>query len=238
MITLYQFHPVWGLPSASPFCMKLETYLRMTKLMYEVKYIADPQKAPKGKLPFIRVGNETFTDSELIIDELKSRHGNALDAHLSTEEMAIGTLLEEVCNERLYWHLVYWRWQDDSGWASVKNDFFSQMPQLIKCFALPMVRKKVLNQLHMQGTGRHSKEELTHMAKKSLEAIAQLLGTKKYILGEHPTSYDATLFAFLANILFTPLFSPLKQEAEKFETFIPYCYRMWEAYFPDFTILT
>jgi len=35
MIKLYQFHPAWGLPNPSPFCMKVETYLRMAGLPYE-----------------------------------------------------------------------------------------------------------------------------------------------------------------------------------------------------------
>lgn len=36
MIKLYQFEPVWGIPNASPFRMKIETYLRMTALPYEM----------------------------------------------------------------------------------------------------------------------------------------------------------------------------------------------------------
>jgi hypothetical protein len=36
MIKLYQFNAAWGLPNPSPFCMKVETYLRMVSLPYEV----------------------------------------------------------------------------------------------------------------------------------------------------------------------------------------------------------
>ena len=32
MIKLFQFPPAFGLPNASPFCMKLETWLRMAGL--------------------------------------------------------------------------------------------------------------------------------------------------------------------------------------------------------------
>jgi hypothetical protein len=35
LITLHQFAPAFGLPNASPFCMKLETYLRMAGLPCE-----------------------------------------------------------------------------------------------------------------------------------------------------------------------------------------------------------
>ena len=44
MIKLFQFPPYWGLPNASPFCMKVETYLRMTGIPYQNVYVRDPRK--------------------------------------------------------------------------------------------------------------------------------------------------------------------------------------------------
>jgi hypothetical protein len=37
MITLYEFAPVWGIPNLSPARVKVETYLRMVRLPYEVR---------------------------------------------------------------------------------------------------------------------------------------------------------------------------------------------------------
>ncbi|WP_310483468.1 glutathione S-transferase C-terminal domain-containing protein [Chamaesiphon sp. VAR_48_metabat_403] len=37
-IKLYQFAPAFGLPNASSFCLKLETYLRMMDLPFEPVY--------------------------------------------------------------------------------------------------------------------------------------------------------------------------------------------------------
>ena len=54
MIKLIKFGAVWGLPSASPFCLKLETYLRMTKLPYESVVNPDLRLAPYRKLPYIK----------------------------------------------------------------------------------------------------------------------------------------------------------------------------------------
>ncbi len=53
MIKLYQFDPAFGLPNASPFCMKLETYLRMAQLPFEIEpaTLQAFNKAPKGKMP-------------------------------------------------------------------------------------------------------------------------------------------------------------------------------------------
>jgi hypothetical protein len=55
MITLYQFEPAFGLPNASPFCLKLETWLRMAGLPYEAPRmtLSAMGRSPKGKLPYI-----------------------------------------------------------------------------------------------------------------------------------------------------------------------------------------
>ena len=60
MIRLHQFAPAFGLLNASPFCMKLEMYLRMAGLPYEAVNSGDVMKAPKRKLPYIDDGG-TFT---------------------------------------------------------------------------------------------------------------------------------------------------------------------------------
>ena len=52
-VKLYQFPSAWGLPNPSPFCMKLEVFLRLAEIPYEIVTWPDPRKAPKGKLPFI-----------------------------------------------------------------------------------------------------------------------------------------------------------------------------------------
>lgn len=79
MIKVYQFAPAWGLPNASPFCMKLETYLRMADIPYEIVPNADVRKAPKGKMPYIKHEGKVIGDSGLIIEYLKSVYGDKLD---------------------------------------------------------------------------------------------------------------------------------------------------------------
>ena len=87
MIRLYQYAPALGLPNASPFCMKLETYLRMAQLPFVAPQISlrDIGRAPKGKLPYVRDGTTVLADSTLIIDHLKATYGDPLDAWLSAE---------------------------------------------------------------------------------------------------------------------------------------------------------
>ena len=79
MLKLVQFHPAFGSRNMSPYCLKLETYLRMTGIAHEVVWNSDTSKAPKGKLPYIIDGDQVMGDSVLIIDYLKEKHGDPLD---------------------------------------------------------------------------------------------------------------------------------------------------------------
>ena len=102
MIKLYQFHPVWNLPNTSPFCMKLETYLRMAKIPFEIVRVSDPRKCPKGKLPYIRDNETIISDSDFIINYLQQKYGDSLDNHLNQEEKAIALALQRMLEEHLY----------------------------------------------------------------------------------------------------------------------------------------
>ena len=55
MIKLYSFPPLDGLPSASPFCVKVEAYLRMAGIPYEIRKMIDPRCLPSSPLGHIEV---------------------------------------------------------------------------------------------------------------------------------------------------------------------------------------
>ena len=63
----------WGLPSRSPFVMKIDCYLRMMGLLYERVHWHGPsdfQRAPKGEIPWIEDGESKIADSGFIVDYL------------------------------------------------------------------------------------------------------------------------------------------------------------------------
>src|ERR1043166_3922181 len=65
MITLYTFGSAFGLPDPSPFVMKAETLLKMSKLPYRTD-TGGFTKAPKGKLPYIADDGTIVADPTLI----------------------------------------------------------------------------------------------------------------------------------------------------------------------------
>jgi glutathione S-transferase len=233
MIVLYQFPPAFGLPNASPFCMKVENYLRMTGLPYRSAYGLELSKSPKGKLPFIEDEGRLVGDSGLILDDLKAKHGDPLDAGLSPRERAASLGLIRLMEEHLYWCMVHARWIEPAGLEITRQAFFAQMPGPARWIVPLLVRRGIAKQLHGQGMGRHSRDEIYAMAAADIGALADFLGDRPYFLGERPTTLDAAAYAFIANIVQVPLELPPKQHALGFPNLLAYCQRMQAAYYPE-----
>lgn len=234
MITLYQFNRLWGLPNASPFCMKVETYLRMANIAYEVRPLNNPQKSPKKKFPFIKDNGKVVADSEFIIAYLKEKYGDTLDDRLSNKHKALSVLIDNCFSERLYWIVLYLRWQYEPNWQLLKGDFFNALPAFLKLFVPTLVRRNMLTELYNQGTGRHSLQEVVVMGIRTIDALVEILGEQSYFLGDKPTSIDATAFAFMANMLWIRVNDPLKDYFMSKKLLVSYCNRMWDNYFSDF----
>ncbi len=231
MITLHQFPSAWGLPNASPFCMKVETYLRMCGLPYTTVNVLNPTKAPKSKLPYITDGANTVADSSFILDYLKTTYGDQLDAGLDIRTRAEAHALRRLMEEHLYWCAVYDRWAVDENWALTKPAFFGALPPAVRDLVAALARRGQRRALHGQGVGRHGRDDVYALGRTDLTALADYLGTKPYFLGSEPTSLDATAYAFLANLLWVPIDSPLTRHARALDNLVAYTGRMKQRYY-------
>lgn len=231
MIKLYQFPPAWGLPNVSPFCMKVETYLRMASLPYECPRRADIRRAPKGKFPYIEDQGRRIADSGLIVEYLVATYGDKLDAELSAAQRAAALAIRRLLEEHLYWAMIHDRWEVRAHWQQTRRDFFGFLPPLVRRLLPPLIRKKVLAQLYGHGMGRHRSEEIYALGKADIDALAGLLGDQSFFLGESPSSLDASAYAFIANLMATPFDSPLKAATRSHSKLVSYAQRMRERYF-------
>ncbi len=233
MIKLHQFARTWGIPNLSHFCCKLETYLRLTKIPYEVVE-SMPPKAPKGKLPFIQDGDKKIADSDLIIQHLTQTHGDKLDADLSLEQKATSLSMQRLLEDHLFWVTMYTRWQySDENWQVNKKAIFHPFPPLIRDIVAGVFRILIRRQIYGQGIGRHTSEEIFQLGRNDLDALSNFLADKPYFMGDKPTSLDATAFGFLINTLGCPIGSPVKEYARSKQNLIDYCQRIMAEYYPD-----
>lgn len=231
MIKLFQFPAFWNLPNISPFCMKIETYLRMANLPYEVVAVQDPRKAPKQKLPYINDDGVIVADSGRIIKYLKQKYNDNLDASLTELQKAESLALQRLLEEHLYWILVYSRWVDPANWPVTKKTFFATLPILIRELVAASVHKKMIRYLHDQGIGRHTQEEIYDLGLDDLHALNEMLNHHVFLVRDVPTSIDASGYAFIANILVSPIPSPLQAYVKSQTNFVNYCEQMKKKFY-------
>ena len=223
MITLYQFESYQGLNS--PFCMKVEGYCKLAKVPYRVVSTL-AHKGPRGKLPFIEDNGKIIADSGFILSYLKENYGDPLDNALTEAQKALGHLLTQACEESLYFVFVYARWSDERYWSQTKQMFFSALPPLVKDIIPAMIRRSNRKALYAQGYGRLTQEEIYQMGKEDIDAIATFLKKTPYAVADYPTSYDAMLYGFLANIIKIEAQTPLKEAALSHPVLSDYVARM------------
>jgi glutathione S-transferase len=232
MITLYCFKPIAGLPDPSPFVTKAMTLLKMAGLDY-VEDRTGFSRAPKGKQPYIKDDGEVVADSTFIRFHLERVHGVDFDAHLTEEQKAIGWCVEKMCEEHLYWILARTRWLDDANFERGSAKLFEQIPAIARPLAKRFIRRRVAKSLWAQGMGRHSAAEVDALGIRDIEALATLIGDKRYLFGDEPCGADATVFAFLASIMAPMAESPIRDAALAKPALVAYRDRMMQAYFPQ-----
>eukprot|EP00761_Pharyngomonas_kirbyi_P005546 gb/GECH01005551.1/.p1 GENE.gb/GECH01005551.1/~~gb/GECH01005551.1/.p1 ORF type:complete len:145 (+),score=26.25 gb/GECH01005551.1/:1-435(+) len=124
-VQLYQFpvdQKTGG--SYSPFCLKVELFLRANNIPYETDFsLSVLQKAPKGKLPYIKYRGKITPDSSLIISELIRIHGGP-DTELTAKQRALGVCVQRLVEDHLYWYLVYVRWIAPENKSKVRLRYY------------------------------------------------------------------------------------------------------------------
>jgi glutathione S-transferase len=234
MIVLHQGPAAWGLANTSPFCLKLESYLRMAGVPYKVA-MADFRRAPKGKIPFIEEDGKLMGDSQHIIEHLERKSPAPLDARLGDEERVKGHLVRRLMEDSIYWHIIHVRWDMDEGWQVWRPIFESIFPPVIKNVAVPMIRRKVIKGLHTHGLGRHRREEILEMGKADISAVAKVLGDKPFLLGDNPTTFDATAYAFIATITAFPVDSAFRRHTLEQHNLVRYVDRFQQRFFANWS---
>ena len=235
MITLYQFTPLMGLPNASPFCMKLELYLRLAGLEHKVVTLKGLRGSPTGKAPYIDIDGEVIADSGLIINRLEAKFGHPVDGKLTLAERGQSLAFQRMMEEHLYWVAVYMRWVD----PGTRKHWEPHMQKLIGLpgFLTPLVSKLAARGigkvLHGQGIGRHAPETIWRMGIADIQALAHWLGNRTWAFGDAPTTLDSVMAAFIGNIARTPWDNPLTAATLKHGTLVAHFERVMARCFPE-----
>lgn len=209
-LKVYHLPGAWGLVSVSPFCLKLDSFLRMTGIAHQSITAAAPFRGPKRKAPWIEHEGRTIGDSTLIIAYLKERFGVDPDAALTSTQRGTAVAIQRLVEENLYWAMVHDRWRRPENWPILKSTVLGRIPSPIRNLLAPMARRGVKAQINGHGLGLHAEAEIQAIAGRDIDALAALLGDGPWFFGAEPTETDAVVFSLLANIAFVDFASPMK----------------------------
>lgn len=225
MIKLIKFPAAFGLLDPSPFVVKTMMTLKIAGLALNTEAVTNPGRGPKGKLPAIADDGEVIGDSEMIRWYVERKYGVELDHGLNARERAVSHAFARMIEERLYWAMVYARWNEPAGWTRTNLTFFSAIPPGIRALAAAFIQRQVRRDLHGQGVGRHSQDEIYRLGVLDVQAMAAQLGDKPWFMGEAPSSVDCTAYLFVSGIVDPPFDNPVKDETLRHANLVAYAQR-------------
>jgi glutathione S-transferase len=233
-LKLFQFPRMFSVPNLSPFCCKLETWLRITGIPYEVVE-SDPRKAPRGKLPFIEDGGARIGDTSLIIDHLKRTRGVDPDAQLDAAQRATALLVQRTLEEHYAFVTLYTHFIRTEGWQHT-HATFDPVPAVIRSLVQSTVRGRMRKILWTQGILRHSDEDIIEAGLADWRAVLTVMPGGAFFFGDKPTGTDAIVFGALATTVLTPIKSPISDFLRSQPDCLAYAERMRAQFFPELRV--
>ncbi|XP_001337941.2 failed axon connections homolog [Danio rerio] len=235
-IILHQFaRPKTGVPSLSPFCLKIETYLRMADLPYQNYF--DGQLSPQGKMPWIAYNKEQVCGTEFIIDFLEEQLGVNLNSSLSPQEKAISRAITKMVEEHFYWTIAYCQWVDNVEETQKMLSTNGPLSDLLRQILGQVTGGIVKREMYGHGIGRFSRDEVYKLMEKDMRTLATLLGNKKYLMGQTFSTVDAAVFGHLAQAMWTlPGTRPEQLIKGEFINLAMYCERIRRKFWPEWFV--
>lgn len=191
------------------------------------EHVFDASAAPRGQLPYVVDDGETIGDSETIIAHAIAKYRLTIDAALSQDARRTNHFVTRMLDD-LYWVMSYSRWKDDRFYPAFRDAFIAQHPQLT---AEGLEKAKAYNsqRYHYQGIGRYAPEQAYARGLADLEVLAEIVPAAGFVHGATPTSCDAGIYGFIANIYYFPIPTPLKAFVDAHKNLVAHCERIHAA---------
>ena len=221
MLTLYSYPELFGVADNNGYGLKVFAFLKLAKVPFVHEHIFDASKAPRGQLPYVVDDGETIGDSDTIIAHVTRKYGVTLDAALTPAQRTTNHLVTRMLDD-LYWVMSYSRWKDERYWPAFSAALKREHPNVTD-EALDKAREFNFQRYHYQGIGRYAPEAAYARGLADLGVLASLIPAQGFVHGAAPTSIDAGIYGFIANIWFYDIDTPLKQFVVKQPNIVRHC---------------
>ncbi len=231
-IIVWQIDGCWDLPSASPFCIKLQAWLRMAGVAHEVRALRGRPRSANGKVPYVQMPDgRMIGDTAMIMDTLSAERGLTLDEGLDERQRATATTITRMLEDHFYWAIVWDRWILSEHWPRTKSAYFGWMPPPVRWLVPVVARRGVRRAFDGQGFGRMSDDQIVARIEQDLDALSSWLRDAEHCLGR-PSSLDAIVYAFLTSAMRTPFDGPLRRAVAGRDELVTYCDRFEARWWP------
>jgi glutathione S-transferase len=208
MITLYSYPELFGVADNNGYGLKVFAFLKLAGLPFRHEHLFDASAAPRGQLPYIVDDGETIGDSDSILAHLIRKYRLGIDAALTPVQRVTDHLVTRMLDD-LYWVMSYSRWKDERFFPLFRDAFMAQHTQL-DAAGLDKARDYNAQRYFFQGIGRYPPDQAYARGLADLQVLADLIPASGYAHGAKPSSIDAAIYGFIANIHFFPIETPLK----------------------------
>jgi glutathione S-transferase len=209
MLTLYSYPELFGVADNNGYGLKVFAFLKLAGVPFRHEHIFDASAAPRGQLPYIDDDGETVGDSETIIAHLIAKRRLTIDSALTASQRDTSHLITRMLDD-LYWVMSYSRWKDERFWPLFRDALMREHPSLTEA-GLLKAREFNFQRYHFQGIGRYAPDAAYARGLADLKVLADLTPANGHLHGDQPSSIDAGIYGFIANIYFYEIDTPLRQ---------------------------
>ncbi len=227
MIVLYSYPALFGAADNNGYGLKVFAFMRLARLPFTHEHVFDASAAPRGQLPYIVDDGEVIGDSETIIAHLISKYRLTIDAALGPRERRLNLLVTRLLDD-LYWVMSYSRWKDERFWPEFQAALLREHSNLTEA-GLAKAREFNGQRYFFQGIGRYAPDAAYARGLADLDVLDDIVSAGGYVHGANPTSVDAGIYGFIANIYFYDIETPLKQSVSSRPNLVRHCLAVHET---------
>jgi glutathione S-transferase len=227
MLTLYSYPELFGVADNNGYGLKVFAFLRLADVPFRHEHIFDASAAPRGQLPYIVDDGETIGDSDTIIAYLIAKYRLTIDERLTGAQRDTDHMITRMLDD-LYWVMSYSRWKDEQFWPAFRDALLTQHPNLTEA-GLRKAQEFNFQRYHFQGIGRFAPDAAYARGLADLRVLANVIPASGYVHGAKPTSIDAGIYGFVANIYFFEIETPLRQFVVAHTNIVQHCRAIHDA---------
>jgi glutathione S-transferase len=221
MITLYSYPRLFGVADNNGYGLKVYAFLRLAGVAFEHQHIFDASAAPRGQLPYIVDDGQAIGDSDSIIEHVTRKYGVTLDDGRTAQQRDLDQLITRLLDD-LYWTMSYSRWKDEAFWPAFRDALLREHPSL-SAEGLQKAREFNFQRYHYQGIGRFAPAAAYARGVADLQVLAHLVPARSYLRGPQPSTIDAAIYGFIANIYYFRIETPLRQFVCEHPNLVEHC---------------